>query len=119
MTRTIREIQSIVAKSYGIERSDLLRPSNSPCACRPRQVATWLSLQSGVRSLSQVARAFSQHHATTAHSVERVEALMLQDGAFRARIEELKCEVMAHDANRAWAQRWVEESNAAGMTGVS
>ena len=81
-----RDAARVAASVFGITREQIYNTSKAPREARPRQVAYWLTRQSG-RSLLRIAHAFDRDQSTVRHGVLRITALMGTDPDLRAKIE--------------------------------
>lgn len=80
---SIDDIQRKVAEHYNIKLSEMSSDRRSRAVARPRQVAMFLSKQLTQRSLPEIGRKFGgRDHTTVLHAVNKVTALMEEDGAF-------------------------------------
>lgn len=86
LTRVLR----VVADEFGIQPSDITGPSRRVDIATARHIVCGLMVDLTKASLPAVARMLRRRdHSTTINSCKRYRAMM-QDDAFRARIEEIK-----------------------------
>lgn len=87
---TIERIQKAVASSYRMTLNELVAKSNARQYSLPRQVAMYLCKQLTKHSYPEIGRAFGgKHHTTVMHSVEKIEALVVNDGLLRKRVRDI------------------------------
>lgn len=92
---SIRDIQEVTAREYGISVADMLGPRRSRPVLEPRQIAMWLVCDiMPHKSLPQIGKAFDRDHTTVLHGKRRARILIartqLHIDAVRAIIAELK-----------------------------
>ncbi|HXJ59416.1 MAG TPA: helix-turn-helix domain-containing protein [Verrucomicrobiae bacterium] len=72
----IDEIQTAVAKHYGVKRFDMLSARRTADVVRPRQIAMYLCKQLTLRSTPDIGRRFGDRdHTTVIHAVKKIELL--------------------------------------------
>ncbi len=87
----IEAIQNVVAKHYGVARTDLISSRRTANVVRPRQVAMYLAKVLTLRSLPEIGRHFGgRDHTTVLHAVRKIEHLVGADMALAEEVELLK-----------------------------
>lgn len=87
---TIKEIQRVVAKHYGLTRADLLCARRTVQIVRSRQVAYFLSKEMTLNSLPQIGRQFGDRdHTSILHGVRKIARLKQTDIALAEEIDAL------------------------------
>lgn len=82
---TVRRIQGIVCRHYGVTFTDLISERRQAHIVRPRMVAMYLAKKYTTRSLPQIGRKFGgRDHTTVLHSVNKIPKLMETDAELRA-----------------------------------
>lgn len=88
---SIRTIQRVVARHYGLTLVDLISDRRTARLVRPRQIAMYLAKTLTLRSLPEIGRRFGgRDHTTILHGVLKIEALINVDGDFAEEIETIK-----------------------------
>jgi len=88
---SIEDIQRKTAEYYKLDVRDFHSPQRARRVARPRQVAMYLSRKLTTRSLPEIGRRFGgRDHTTVLHACRRVEALCLEDSAFRTEVDFLR-----------------------------
>jgi len=88
---SIEDIQRKTAEYYELDVRDFHSPQRARRVARPRQVAMYLSRKLTTRSLPEIGRRFGgRDHTTVLHACRRVEALCLEDSAFKRQVEFLQ-----------------------------
>lgn len=79
-TPTVRSIQNIVAKYYGISRADLIGTGRTASLMKPRHVAVYLARELTGFSTNQIGRFFgNKDHTVVLNSEKRIKAVILKD----------------------------------------
>jgi len=87
----VEDILRIVAKHYGVTRSDLLSSRRTANVVRPRQIAMYLAKTLTLRSLPEIGRRFGgRDHTTVLHAVRKIDALIVTDKVLAEEVEVLK-----------------------------
>jgi chromosomal replication initiator protein len=87
---TIEQIQRTVAAKYKLRVEELKSKNNSRQIAVPRQIAMYLCKKLTKHSFPEIGREFGgKHHTTVIHSVEKIEALILEDKNFHRVISDL------------------------------
>ena len=87
---TIERIQLQASEFFGVRLADMRSRNRTKAVAFPRQVAMYLARQLTHASLSEVGRAFGgKDHTTVLHAVEKVEALIQKDPAFKKTLDAL------------------------------
>jgi chromosomal replication initiator protein len=87
----VEDILRIVAKHYGVTRSDLLSSRRTANVVRPRQIAMYLAKTLTLRSLPEIGRRFGgRDHTTVLHAVRKIDANVAADNALAEEVEVLK-----------------------------
>jgi hypothetical protein len=77
---SINEIQIVVARHYGVTRSDMLSARRTTNVMRPRQVGYYLSKKLTVNSLPQIGRRFGDRdHTSILSGIRKIERLLKED----------------------------------------
>jgi chromosomal replication initiator protein len=88
---SIEDIQRKTAEYYKLDVRDFHSPQRARRVARPRQVAMYLSRKLTTRSLPEIGRRFGgRDHTTVLHACRRVEALCLEDSAFKTEVDFLQ-----------------------------
>lgn len=96
-TDRLRAIQQQVAAEWGVSVDGLQAKSRTRAVTVPRQVAMYLSRELLGLQLVDIGVAFGgRDHSTVIHSLDRVAAMLGEDGEFRSRVEKLR-ENLRHD----------------------
>lgn len=76
----IEDIQRVVARHYGVARTDMLSARRTQNLVRPRQMAMYLCKTLTLRSLPEIGRRFGgRDHTTVLHAVRKWEARAKSD----------------------------------------
>ena len=87
----VEDILRIVAKHYGVTRSDLLSSRRTANVVRPRQIAMYLAKTLTLRSLPEIGRRFGgRDHTTVLHAVRKIDANVANDKVLAEEVEALK-----------------------------
>jgi chromosomal replication initiator protein len=87
----VEDILRIVAKHYGVSRSDLLSSRRTANVVRPRQIAMYLAKTLTLRSLPEIGRRFGgRDHTTVLHAVRKIDGQVQNDKVLAEEIEALK-----------------------------
>jgi chromosomal replication initiator protein len=87
----VEDILRIVAKHFGVTRSDLLSSRRTANVVRPRQIAMYLAKTLTLRSLPEIGRRFGgRDHTTVLHAVRKIDANVAADKALAEEVEVLK-----------------------------
>ncbi len=87
----VEDILRIVAKHYGVTRSDLLSSRRTANVVRPRQIAMYLAKTLTLRSLPEIGRRLGgRDHTTVLHAVRKIDANVAADKALAEEVEVLK-----------------------------
>ncbi|HVT56223.1 MAG TPA: chromosomal replication initiator protein DnaA [Xanthobacteraceae bacterium] len=87
----VEDILRIVAKHYGVSRSDLLSSRRTANVVRPRQIAMYLAKTLTLRSLPEIGRRFGgRDHTTVLHAVRKIDAHVATDKVLAEEVEVLK-----------------------------
>jgi chromosomal replication initiator protein len=87
----VEDILRIVAKHYGVTRSDLLSSRRTANVVRPRQIAMYLAKTLTLRSLPEIGRRFGgRDHTTVLHAVRKIDGQVANDKVLAEEIEALK-----------------------------
>lgn len=87
----IEDIQIVVARRYGMPRSELLSARRTKNIVRPRQIAIYLSKLLTLQSLPYIGRRFGgRDHTTILHAVRKMEALKDKDSQIAQEIISLE-----------------------------
>ena len=87
---TLREIQSTVARHYGVSVIDLCSDRRARKVVWPRHVAMYLGRELTAHSLPSIGRAFGgRDHTTVMHGIGRVESRMADSAPVAEEVAEL------------------------------
>jgi chromosomal replication initiator protein len=87
----VERIQQRVSSAFGVSRAELVGSSRAATPLRARQVAIYLTREMTDLSLPQIGRLYGgRDHSTVLNSIKRIEARLGEDGAFAARVKELR-----------------------------
>ena len=87
--RSIHDISSAVARTYGLGLEQLQTRSRKAQFSRPRQIAMYLCRQLSEASLQEIADLFGRDHSTVSYAVEAVEKRTLSKPQLRYELEEI------------------------------
>jgi len=91
---TVTGIQEHVARSWGVTVDALNSKRRTKEITLPRQVAMYLIRELLALPLVDIGRAFGgRDHSTVIHSLQKVEELLVEDPALRARVDALRAEL--------------------------
>ncbi|HEY2335636.1 MAG TPA: chromosomal replication initiator protein DnaA [Solirubrobacterales bacterium] len=101
-TTPVEQIQQRVSSAFGVSRAELVGSTRSATPLRARQVAIYLTRELTDLSLPQIGRLYGgRDHSTVLNSIKRIEARSAEDGAFAARVEELRAAIHTGPTGRA------------------
>lgn len=87
---SIEQIQRAVANHYRLRVDDLVSKNNARHIAVPRQVAMYLCKRLTKHSFPEIGREFGgKHHTTVIHSVDKIQALVLNDNNFHRVVSDL------------------------------
>jgi chromosomal replication initiator protein len=85
---TVQLVQKVVARHYNMSLQQLLERTRRHSIARPRQIAMFLACRMTHASLPDIGARFGGFdHTTVMYARDRVAALMEQDAAFKAEVE--------------------------------
>jgi chromosomal replication initiator protein len=85
---TVQLVQKVVARHYGMTLQQLLERTRRHTVARPRQIAMFLACRMTHASLPDIGARFGGFdHTTVMYARDRVAALMEQDAAFKAEVD--------------------------------
>ncbi len=85
---TVQLVQKVVARHYNMSLQQLLERTRRHAVARPRQVAMFLACKMTHASLPDIGQRFGGFdHTTIMYARDRIAAMVEQDPAFRAEIE--------------------------------
>lgn len=85
---TVQLVQKVVARHYGMTLQQLLERTRRHTVARPRQIAMFLACRMTQASLPDIGARFGGFdHTTVMYARDRVAALIEQDAAFKAEVE--------------------------------
>lgn len=88
---SIRAIQELVARRFGISRDEIVSASYRHKIVLPRQVAMWLACRAVGYSTTQVAHMFGwKHHTTVCYATQKIDRLYTSDVKMKNILEDLK-----------------------------
>lgn len=89
-------IQSVIAKKYGISKTDILSQRRHKTVVEARHVAIYIAKTMTTQSMPEIGRRFSNRdHTTILHAVRKIAALVARDPILAARIEDIKAELLS------------------------
>lgn len=89
-------IQAVVARHFGVTKTDLISERRTQNVVLPRQIAMYLAKVMTTRSYPEIGRRFGgRDHTTVIHSVRKVGARCVSDLEFAGKIESIKSELRA------------------------
>jgi hypothetical protein len=89
-TPTIREVQDVVCKHYGVSRADMLSARRTQDMVFPRHVAIYLCRTLTPHALPKIGRQFGgRDHTTILHAFRRVGDIIAKDNKLREVVETL------------------------------
>lgn len=87
----IEDIMRVIARHFGVSKSDLLSQRRHRSVVHPRQIGMYLSKKLTQRSLPEIGRRFgNRDHTTVLHAVRKIESKITEDARLRDEVEELK-----------------------------
>jgi chromosomal replication initiator protein len=87
----IDEILKVIARHYGVSRSDLLSERRHRSVVWPRQIGMYLAKQLTSRSLPEIGRRFGgRDHTTVLHAIRKLETHLAGNPRLKDELEELK-----------------------------
>jgi hypothetical protein len=93
---TIRSIQRVVCKFYGVSQMDLRSARKTQPVTRYRQIAMYLCKELTTNSMPAIGRQFNgRDHTTVLHSFRRIDRLRKTDAAIDDQIKSLVATIMA------------------------
>ncbi|HEY8082359.1 MAG TPA: chromosomal replication initiator protein DnaA [Solirubrobacterales bacterium] len=93
----VEEIQTQVAKGFGISCGDLIGPSRAMAPARARHIAISLTRELTDLSLPEIGRLFGgRDHSTVLNSLRRAKANISSDSALAERVEALRSTIHSH-----------------------
>lgn len=93
---SVSYVQSVVAKSYGVTKLDIISSKRTHKFVLPRQIAIYLAKTLTTRSYPDISRRFgNRDHTTAIHSCNKISARCVSDPEFAIKIAALKAEILA------------------------
>ena len=89
----VRDIQSKVAKHFGLELNDILAERRMVKIVLPRQIAMYLAKELTLKSLMEIGRMFNRDHTTVLSNIRKISEMIASDPVFRAKVEALREEI--------------------------
>ena len=89
-TVSVENIQSAVAKMYGISIADILSEKKVRTIAEPRMVAMYLSRVLTKQSSTEIGEAFARNHATILYAEKQVPKLCLKNASLRMAVTQLE-----------------------------
>ncbi len=86
---TIEEIQTVVAKKYGVSLSQILSAERTQSIVTPRQMAMYIARKYTTKSLQEIAKIFDKSHATIIHGVKTIGKRMEVEDDLKHELEEI------------------------------
>lgn len=90
---TVEEIQSVVAKKYSVEVSQILSPERTQSLVTPRQLAMYIAKKFTPKGLPEIAERFKKTHSTVLHGVKSIEKRLDVEDDLKASLEEVLSEL--------------------------
>ena len=89
-------IQAVVARHFGVTKTDLISVQRTQNVVLPRQVAMYLAKVMTPKSYPEIGLRFGgRDHTTVIHSVRKISARCVSDLEFAGKIESIKSELRA------------------------
>lgn len=89
---TIKEIQTSIARRFGVTIDQILSLERTQSIVTPRQLAMYVSRKFTTNSLPEIATAFEKTHATIVHGVKNIEKRLDVESDLRATLSEILAE---------------------------
>ena len=89
-TVSVENIQSAVAKMYGITIADILSEKKVRTVAEPRMVAMYLSRLLTKHSSTEIGEAFARNHATILYAEKQVPKLCAKNESLRMAVAQLE-----------------------------
>lgn len=90
---TIEEVQTCVAKKYGVTIGQILSPERTASLVTPRQLSMWIARKFTTKSLPEIAAKFEKKHATVIHGIKTIEKRMEVEDDLKQTMEEVLSEL--------------------------
>lgn len=90
---TVEEIQSVVAKKYSVDISQILSPERTQSLVTPRQLAMYIARKFTTKGLPEIAELFKKTHSTVLHGVKSIEKRLDVEDDLKASLEEVLSEL--------------------------
>lgn len=98
-TITMRAVSAMAGQEFGVTLGVMKSASRMGVVARARQVAMYLCVSELGKTLPEAGRFFDgKDHTTVLHAVRKVAALIETDAAFAARIERIRVQIRAAEA---------------------
>lgn len=89
---TILDIQTAVARKFGVELSQINSTERTQSLVIPRQVAMFISRKYTAMSLEEIGKAFGKKHATILHGVKCIQQRLEEDVQLKEAVEQILAE---------------------------
>ena len=86
---SVEEIQTTVAKKFGVTIGQILSPDRPQSLITPRQLSMYIARKLTTKSLQEIAKAFGKTHATIIHGVKTIEARLQNEIELKRNLEEI------------------------------
>ena len=86
---SIEEIQSAVAKKYGVSIAQILSPERTQSIVTPRQLSMYIARKFTTKSLPEIAKLFDKTHATIIHGVKIISKRLDVEPELKATLAEI------------------------------
>jgi chromosomal replication initiator protein len=93
---TVEVVQEVVARSWGVSVEAIRSATRTKTITEPRQVAMYLIREILGTQLTEIGSSFGgRDHSTVIHSIDKVASQLQQNPGFKARVQELRRQLLA------------------------
>ena len=86
---SVEEIQTTVAKKFGVTINQILSPERTQSIVTPRQLSMFIARKLTTKSLEEIAAAFGKTHATILHGVRTIADRLKNEVELKKNLEEI------------------------------
>lgn len=86
---SVEEIQTTVAKNFGVTIGQILSSERPQSLITPRQLSMYIARKLTSKSLQEIATAFGKTHATILHGVKTIESRLQNETELKRNLEEI------------------------------
>ena len=86
---SVEEIQTTVAKKFGVTINQVLSSERTQSIVTPRQLSMFIARKLTTKSLQEIAAAFGKTHATILHGVKTIEDRLKNEVELKKNLEEI------------------------------